>query len=201
MKTTIDDSWDKVWKNFTGLNIFGQWMFKSKEKAFSKILKIYIPKDFSIVDVGTGSGNVLSIFRKLGYKNSIGIDPSINSISLCEMKGFKKNKDVFLSDSFKWKRKHDVVWSDGLLEHYDYIDMKNVAKSFVKMSKKLIGFTQPNPNSLITKFINKSAWEWERPYKKEDYIRVFESFGCHLIHFSYIHFKEQYFFIFERNEI
>jgi len=201
MKTVIDDSWDKVWKNFTGLNILGRWMLRSREKAFSKVLRIYIPKGFSVIDIGTGSGNGLAIFRKLGYKNSIGIDPSPHSIALSEKRGFKKNKDVFLSDSFKWRKKHDFVWSDGILEHYDYIDMKNIAKSFVTMSKRFIGFVQPNPNSLVIKLMNKSGWEWERPYKKEDYIRLFESLGCQLIHFSYIHFREEYFFIFERNEL
>lgn len=195
----IDKTWDNVWKDFSGLNIFGKLMFINKGRAFEKVLKIFIPKDFSIIDVGCGSGNVLAIFRKLGYKNSIGIDPSENALKNCKKKGFVIGKDVFKGDSTSWKKRYDVVWSDGLLEHFDYIPMKEIVRDFVRISKRFIGFAQPNPDSLIGKLSNKSGWEWERPYKEEDYIRVFESLGCNLIHSSKIHFREQFFFIFEKN--
>jgi len=193
----IDNSWDSVWRDFSGLNFFGKIMFYSKEKVFRKALKIFIPKDYSVIDVGCGSGNVLKIFRKLGYKNSIGIDPSEHAIRLCVQQGFERNKDIFRSDSKKWKRKHDVVWSDGLLEHYGYVDMKDIAEDFVKMSKQFIGFVQPNPHSVIGKFMSKSQWEWERPYEKEIYIKVFENLGCDLLSMEYINFKEQILYLFE----
>jgi len=200
----IDESWDSVWKDFSGLNSFGKIMIKSKEREFRRVLPIFIPKNYSIIDIGTGSGNVLKIIRDIGYKDSIGIDPSEHSMELCEKQGFKLGKDIFKGDSSSWKKKYDVVWSDGLLEHFDYVDMKEIAKDFVRMSKRFIGFVQPNPNSFIlktTKWLGKSEWEEERPYPKELYIKVFESLGYHLIHFSYINFKEDYLFIFEKNEV
>lgn len=200
----IDESWDKVWKDFSGLNSFGKLMIKSKERQFRKFLPIFMPKNSSIIDIGTGSGHVLKILRDIGYKDSIGIDPSENALEVCKRKGFIIGKDVFKGDSSSWKRKYDVVWSDGLLEHFDYADTKGIAKDFVRMSKRFIGFVQPNPYSLILKatgLLGKSGWEKERPYPKEFYIRLFESLGYHLIHFSYINFKEDYLFIFEKDEV
>jgi SAM-dependent methyltransferase len=203
MRKVVDESWDGVWKDFKGLNFFGKILYLRKEKAFREALNVYIPKKSSMVDVGCGSGNVLSILRKIGYRKSIGIDPSENALKACKMKGFLIGKDVFKGDSSSWKKKYDVVWSDGLLEHFDYVDMKEIAKDFVRMSNRFIGFAQPNPNSIILKIakaLGGANWEWERPYEKELYIKVFESLGFHLIHFSYINFKEEYLFIFEKSE-
>jgi SAM-dependent methyltransferase len=200
----IDKSWDKVWENFQGLNFFGRILMMNKKKKFEEVLPVYIPKKYSIIDVGCGSGNVLRIFRRSGYKNSIGIDPSDNALEVCKKKGFVLGKDIFKGDSSSWKKRHDVVWSDGLLEHFDYVTMKEIAKDFIKMSKRFIGFAQPNPNSLILKTakgLGELKWEWERPYTKELYIKIFESLGCHLIYFSYINFKEEYLFLFEKNEV
>jgi SAM-dependent methyltransferase len=200
-EVTIDKSWDRVWKNYEGLNAFGRFMMKNKEKVFEKIIPIYIPKNYSVIDIGCGAGHTLNIFRKIGYKNSIGIDPSKHSIELCEKINFIKNKDVFISDAKKWKGQKDVVMSHGLLEHFDYLIMKDLIKQFVRISKHFIILTQPNPNALISKLAQKTEWERERPYTEENYIKLFETMGCQLVHKSKINLNEFYFLIFEKNNI
>jgi SAM-dependent methyltransferase len=200
----IDDSWDKVWKNHEGLNVFGKILLDATEEEFKKILPMYIPKNYSIIEIGCGAGDTLDIFRRLGYKNVIGIDPSINSIRLCLQKGFVGNKDIFKNNSQEWKVKKDVVFSHGMLEHYDYVPMKEIARDFVRLARRFIVIVQPNPESLIItmrKKMTKSKWEWERPYTANDYIQMFTSLGFRIIYNSTInYFDEVYFMIFERGE-
>jgi SAM-dependent methyltransferase len=198
----IDGSWDKVWKSYEGLNIFGRKLIDATEEKFKEVLLMYIPKDFSIIEVGCGAGNTLAIFRRLGYKDVVGIDPSINSMRLCLQKGFVVNKDVFKNNSQEWKVKKDVVFSHGMLEHYDYVPMKEIAKDFVRLAKRFIVIVQPNPESIvhiIRKKVTKSRWEWERPYTANDYKQIFTSLGFRLIYETTInYFHEDYFMIFER---
>jgi len=197
----IDKSWDKIWKSYEGANIFGRFMYRMKEKEFEKSFKMFIPKkSTSIIEIGCGSGTTLKIIRRLGYRNSIGIDPSENSMKLCKKIGFKLKKDVFQIDASKWIEKEDVVFSDGMLEHFSYDDLKDLAKEFARISKRFIILAQPNPHALISHLVQKDEWEWERPYDANTYIKVFESLGFNCVYQSTINFREQYYLIFERGE-
>jgi len=195
----IDKSWDRVWKNYEGANIFGRFMYRMTKREFEKSFRMFIPKkSTSIIEIGCGSGVTLKIIRMLGYRKSIGIDPSENSMRLCKKLGFRLNRDVFQMDASRWKEKKDVVFSHGMLEHFSYDDMKGLAKEFARISKRFIIIVQPNPHALISYFIQKDEWEWERPYDANTYIKVFESLGFNCIYQSTINFREQYYLIFER---
>ncbi|MBD2015733.1 class I SAM-dependent methyltransferase [Microcoleus sp. FACHB-53] len=66
------------------------WWFVGRRHLLSKLLKqLALPKDASILDVGTGTGSNLSVLRELGYTAVKGIDSSIEAIHYCHEKGFK----------------------------------------------------------------------------------------------------------------
>lgn len=117
-------SWDEIWKNFKGLSLLGRILKRKQKKTLNKILKkIKLPKNAKIIDIGCGSGFTLAFFRELGYKNSIGIDLSRNSLALCnKFFGFKNGKDVFLMDARNINfsdNSFDLVFFDGLLENFE----------------------------------------------------------------------------------
>jgi cyclopropane fatty-acyl-phospholipid synthase-like methyltransferase len=90
----VGRDWDEIWENFKGLNWFGRRLKKEQGRVLKKILsEIKLARSAKIVDVGCGPGFTLSLFRGLGYDNSIGIDLSNNSLTLCnKLFGFKGEK-------------------------------------------------------------------------------------------------------------
>jgi len=89
----------------------------------------------------------------------------------------------------------DLVFSDGLLEHFK--DFSTIAKEFCRISKKWILLFQPNQTSFFgilkrfgEKFIRVS-WEKEYLYKKEDYVKTFSNLDFNLVKFGGINFNEE----------
>lgn len=200
-------TWDEIWKDFKGLNWFGRRLKKEQRKILEKILdKIKLAKESRIVDVGCGSGFTLAFFRELGYKNSIGIDSSKKSLEVCDkLFNFKNGKDVFLMDTRKLRfhnNSFDLVFSDGLLEHFK--DISSIAKDFCRITNSWILLFQPNQASLFGK-IKKLAenffqvsWEKEYFYTKEDYVKVFSRYGLKLVDSGGINFNEQMWLLLRR---
>jgi len=202
----MERNWDEIWKDFKGLNWFGRRLKKEERKVLKKILEeIKLPKEAKVIDVGCGSGFTLSFFREFGYKNSIGIDNSKNSLKVCEkFFNFKKGKDIFFMNARNIKfpdNSFDLVFSDGLLEHFE--DFTDIAKEFCRISKSWILLFQPNQTSFFGKirrfeenFIRVS-WEKEYLYKKENYVKVFYKFGFKLVNSGEINFNEVMWLLFK----
>jgi cyclopropane fatty-acyl-phospholipid synthase-like methyltransferase len=194
--------WDDVWKNFDNMNWFGRRFKNEQRKAIEKVLnKISLESGAKIIDVGCGTGYTLFFFRSLGYRNSIGIDRSSNSIKICnKLFKFVENKDVFKKDIVKDKiGKFDLVFSDGLLEHYKPI--RPLVKVMCSISKKWVLLFQPNQKSLFSKIKYKfgsKEWEKEYFYTKEDYIKEFETFGFKLQYDKNLNFNEEMILLFKK---
>jgi cyclopropane fatty-acyl-phospholipid synthase-like methyltransferase len=189
--------WDEIWRDFKGLNILGRFFKRSQSKALRKILeKIDLKKNAKIIDIGCGAGHTLKYFRMLGYRNSVGVDISINSIKLCnKLFGFKLGKDVFRKDITKSRvDKYDLVFSDGMLEHFK--DPSKLVKGICNSSRKWILLFQPNAKSLIGRLKNiseklgKASWEEEHEYVLSDYMKMFEGSGFELYGYGTFHFGE-----------
>jgi ubiquinone/menaquinone biosynthesis C-methylase UbiE len=202
-------TWNEIWKDFKGLNWFGRRLKKEQRKALKKILyKIELPKDAKIIDIGCGAGFILAFFREFGYKNSVGIDNSKNSLKICEkFFNFKEGKDIFLMNARNIKfsnNSFDLVFSDGLLEHFE--DFSDIAKEFCRISKSWILLFQPNQTSLFGKLkrftenFMKVSWEKEYLYKKEDYVKTFSKFGFKLVDSGGINFNEQMWLLYKKEE-
>jgi cyclopropane fatty-acyl-phospholipid synthase-like methyltransferase len=202
-----EKSWDSIWKNYHGLNFLGKMHKKSQFNMLDKITKmIRLDKKIKIIDCGCGAGHTLNFFRMLGYKNSIGTDISKNAINLCNKNYFFiENNDVFNIDiikSKKFHRKFDMVFSDGMIEHFKETD--SISKALCDISKKWILLFQPNHFSLLGKIkevsekLGKSSWEKEYDYSKEDYERMFLKNGFKLTYFKNFHYGESFCLLFRR---
>lgn len=77
-------------------------------------------REISILDCGCGQGVLISILRRLGYKDVIGIDVSMEQVELARSTGVT---GVFLEDIFDHAKSHsetyDVIIAIDVAEHFD----------------------------------------------------------------------------------
>lgn len=196
-------TWNNEWKDFRKPNFFGQRLHKEQKNIIRKILReIKIKRSVRILDMGCGSGRTLKWFREFGFKNSIGIDSSKNSIELCKRRGFRINKDVFLMDGTKTKfngKSFDLVFADGLLEHFK--DFSPFVKEMCRLSKKYVLITQPNHFSFygrILTLLNRHCNVHEYSYKMRDFINAFRKFGFEFVKKKDYNFNEQFALLFQK---
>jgi SAM-dependent methyltransferase len=186
-----EKTWDEVWEKTEELPWFRRKSHEFIKTGLKRILTwTKISKNARIVDVGCGSGTTLYFFRDLGYRNSIGIDSSQHSIRTCEkLFGFKRGKDVFLTDATKTgfrSGEFDLVFSNGLLEHF--ANFTPLVKEMCRISKQHILLFQPDPTSLVARFLSFSrklgffSGPKEYFYDKRVYQNTFSKFSFKLIH-------------------
>ena len=184
------DVWEASWDNiddtvYSKRNIVSRLGFFILKKTLKNIIdKTRLKKSSRIIEVGCGSGKGLSYFREFGFKNSIGIDYSLNALRNCRARGFEIKKDVFLMNASKTKFKKasfDLVYSEGLLEHYK--NFTPIAKEFSRISRRYILIAQPDHYSFLGKMLNKIVSRFEKGHVKEysyrmsDFVNAFKKLG------------------------
>ncbi|MDO5851191.1 MAG: methyltransferase domain-containing protein [Methanobacteriaceae archaeon] len=78
------------------------------------ILK-YVPKDYSILDVGCATGGLLYELKKRGFKNLEGLDPSPVCARLTNEKGIKSSTGSIFENNLN--KKYDCIILTHVLEH------------------------------------------------------------------------------------
>jgi 2-polyprenyl-3-methyl-5-hydroxy-6-metoxy-1,4-benzoquinol methylase len=106
---------------------------KETENRFNNIfnfLQPHIIKESSILDIGCATGALLSIFKKNGYEDVTGVDPSE---SCCKIAKEYYDVNVIHSDIFKFKteKKYDLIILSGVLEHI--YDLQTLIKQVKEM--------------------------------------------------------------------
>ena len=168
--------WDSFWKE-SKFPLSTRLGFGFEERAIKSLFeKLNLDKNTKIVDLGCGQGRTLSYIRNMGFRNSFGVDSSEEALYACERRGFEIGKDVFLMSS----RKADVLFSQGLLEHYLKKDWKPIIKSMVDTGAKTIILMQPLTKSLTFRAIKRlngfTLQENEYDYELLDYMVAFDKF-------------------------
>jgi len=99
-----------------GKNIFGYSVYKifSNPTLFS-LQKLNLKKNYSILDVGCGSGDVLLSLSRLGFSSLYGIDPYIKKEVY--RKGLEIRKQTIFE--INKEKKFDVIMMHHSLEHMD----------------------------------------------------------------------------------
>ena len=89
--------------------------YRRGERRAIDILFENIPRHYSVLDVGCGSGTGMTYLRDKGYASLRGIELNHKKVELCKRKGL----DVFLGDSesILFPGKFDVIWSSHSFEH------------------------------------------------------------------------------------
>ncbi|WP_424355695.1 class I SAM-dependent methyltransferase [Methanobacterium sp. MBAC-LM] len=179
---------NQVWSNY--------W---SKKRSFLKLteytptyinLKRYfrsldIPKDAKILDAGCGTGKLASFWTNEGY-DVIGIDLSDKALEITGKKGVKTCKaDILEGLSFE-DDYFDLVYSDGLLEHFE--DPEPILRELFRVSNTYILTLVPRIElySQIMQFVLKPPKEYKRA--DSEWINIHERLKPGIIHSKAIKF-------------
>lgn len=155
MNETLDK---KKWNNFWKLNKNSRFTQKSWSKIrMMNLLDGIVEKNMNILDAGCGSG-FFSYYFISKKCNVYSVDYSDDALKitrkLTNNKSFAYLKEDLLSLEFgrKYAEKFDIIFSDGLLEHFSESNQKIIMDNFIKAKKK---------DGIITTFVpNKFSW-WE----------------------------------------
>ncbi|MDP3888625.1 MAG: class I SAM-dependent methyltransferase [bacterium] len=198
--------WAEYWRNYQGVTKIGAW---SQGQALEKVLTILCKKiknkKLKIIDLGCGEGRTLLEFKKNGFVNIIGVDYTKESLKICQKKGLILNKDIFFDDALKTRFNNcefDLVFSEGLLEHYK--DPTNAIFEMARISKKYILIIQPNHFSfygltiaLLGPFLRNNVREFS--FTKKYFVRKFKNVGFKLEAEEYTPCGEFFILLFVRN--
>lgn len=209
-ETDVKKLWEEHWTEGASIEAHASWIGKRlRKRRLELISELLQPlsKNLSIVDMGCGGGRTLTVIRENGFKNSIGIDYSIEALKHCEEKGFIINKDVFLIDakSTPYLDKHfGITFSEGLWEHFTnpepFIDEQ------IRITNKYLIVIQPDHFSFFGCLL-KIAWDMfaskaggvkEYSFKIKYFIKYINNKGFKLIDRKGTLFNEQAVLLFQR---
>lgn len=189
----MEHTWDDTWKEYKGLNFFGR---RLKEADYRAILKLTKSEDVgNVLEVGCGAGEITQ--KLMRHWKVIGIDNSPNSVRICTENGLDV-RQMDASDIKFDNSSFDLVYSDGLLEHFE--NFEPFVKEMCRVAKKLVIITQPNHFSIYHKIIHKMGGipVHEYTYTVDDFSKIFEKFGFKLVSKIGVNMNEQWGLLFER---
>lgn len=149
----------KEWNNF--------WSSKQKDDQFKKpswskrriinVLDKYIDRDMTVLDAGCGSGFFSNYFISKGCK-VYSLDYSEKALEIArkvtQNRAFKYLKRDLLDENLgsEFRNTFDLIFTDGLFEHFSKGEQEKIMKTFIAMKKKdgLIVTFVPNRYSFWT---------------------------------------------------
>lgn len=154
----MQKEWNKFWS--------GKQNSQIKNPSWSKrrimnILDKYIDKDMTILDAGCGSGFFSNYFISKGCK-VYSLDYSEKALEIArkvtQSKAFEYLKRDLLDEDLahEFENTFDLIFTDGLFEHFSKEEQEKILKAFITMKKK---------DGLIVTFVPNrySFWTFIRP--------------------------------------
>jgi 2-polyprenyl-3-methyl-5-hydroxy-6-metoxy-1,4-benzoquinol methylase len=177
----IHDSWENYWRKNKDhkMTCLGKMITKQKQRKLMSLVSEFQFVD--MIDVGSGLGFCLDIFHHAGVK-ATGIDVSKTAVDVCLKKGFNASQRAVedVKDSY------DLVFSDGLLEHY--INFRRYAGELIRISNKYVLIIQSDHQTvmmrlllLLEQIFRKGQNIYEYNYRIKDFVNYFEEEGYELI--------------------
>lgn len=156
----------KIWSAYWTEKESWLWILKYTP-TYKKIVKMFraldLPKDAKILDAGCGTGKLASFWLNEGY-DVLGIDISDGALAITNKKGVKAIKaDIVKGLPFE-DNSFDLVYSDGLLEHF--VDPEPILAELFRVSKQYV-FTIV-PRISLFKTIIDAIIPPPKEYKKKD---------------------------------
>jgi SAM-dependent methyltransferase len=148
----------KEWNNFWSTKQDNQFKKVSwSKRRIMKILDRYIDKDMTVLDAGCGSGFFSNYFISKGCK-VYSLDYSEKALEIArkatQNKAFEYLKRDLLDESicFEFKNTFDLIFTDGLFEHFSKEKQEKILKTFITVRKRdgLIITFVPNRYSFWT---------------------------------------------------
>jgi 2-polyprenyl-3-methyl-5-hydroxy-6-metoxy-1,4-benzoquinol methylase len=149
-----ENKWDSFWNNKRD----SRFTRKSWSKIrMTKLLDQVTEKGMAVLDVGCGSGFFSNYFIYRGCR-VYSLDYSKEAIKITKELTHNRSEgylqDDIMDSGFgkKYSKKFDLIFSDGLLEHFSVNDQKKILDNLKAVKK---------PDGIITTFVpNKYSW-WE----------------------------------------
>ncbi|MFZ2071229.1 MAG: class I SAM-dependent methyltransferase [Halobacteriota archaeon] len=157
---------NKIWSEYWSEKESCLWILKFTP-TYKKIVKMFktinLPKDAKILDAGCGTGKLASFWLNEGY-DILGVDISDVALAITNKKGVKTMKaDIMKGLPFEDKS-FDLVYSDGLLEHF--VDPEPILTELFRVSKKYVLTFVPRISMLKT--VVDTFVPPPKEYKKKD---------------------------------
>ncbi|PIP24089.1 MAG: hypothetical protein COS25_02545 [Candidatus Nealsonbacteria bacterium CG02_land_8_20_14_3_00_37_10] len=149
---------EKTWNHFWKENTNSRFTKKSWSKTrMMKLLNGIVKENMNVLDAGSGSGFFSNYFISKGC-NVYALDYSEDALEitkrLTDNRARAYLKENLLDKSFgeRYEKKFDIIFSDGLFEHFSKEDQEEIMSNFKKIKK---------PSGIIATFVpNKYSW-WE----------------------------------------
>tara|TARA_E500000178_G_C17027077_1_gene758582 strand:+ start:79 stop:1332 length:1254 start_codon:yes stop_codon:yes gene_type:complete len=96
---------DYIWKEYLYHSRLSKHLVKNFNKVVKKIIKIVdSTKDNLFIDIGSNDGSLIQNYIDLGYKNILGIDPSLSASKLANSAGRRT-----LNSYFNYKKAESII--------------------------------------------------------------------------------------------
>ncbi len=183
MKLMNTEEWTSIWNSKIIKVLDFPWRFLMWRNYLKLLKQINIGSECKVLELGSGMG-INSFKLKKKFKCDVTLVDSCCSV-LEKSKEFFRNRNmkanIIKSDalSVKSKEKYDVVFSEGLLEHFSGKERKDIFKKHVELAKPngyIIVFV-PRDSRIywfIRKILNKiGLWYYnEEPFSEEEVLNL-----------------------------
>ena len=126
----------KMFTNYFYLSSTSKSFVKHFEDAAKKHIKdLRLSKKSHIIDVGSNDGIGLMPFKKLGYKNLIGIEPATNLAKISSKNGIKTiNSFLDFKTTKRIKKRADLILASNVFAHSN--DLETMTKCMMQLLSK-----------------------------------------------------------------
>jgi 2-polyprenyl-3-methyl-5-hydroxy-6-metoxy-1,4-benzoquinol methylase len=186
----VDGIMEKEWNNFWKDQQSNKLTKPSLSKIrMMRILDKYVVKNMTVLDAGCGSGFFSNYFISKGCKvysldyseKALEITKKITQNKACEyLRRDLQDESLCL----EFNNTFDLIFTDGLFEHFPQLEQENILKMFMKLKNKtgLIVTFVPNRYSFWT--IIRPIFMWgieEVPFTLKELISLVEGVGQKII--------------------
>jgi len=114
------------------------WDIKRFEATAEQLIPHLNTQKARILDIGCATGGLLSVFKKRGYGNVFGVDPSPGcAASASRLHGINV-RIATLSELYRWDEKFDLIMMLGVLEHLNSVkEAVNAAARLLSLGGRL----------------------------------------------------------------
>lgn len=136
---------EKFYQKYVSVNtshLYGEFSIEDIKRQFPvwrKYFSKFLPnnKEAVIVELGCGNGGLIYWLKKLGYKNVLGVDASIEQIKYAKKLGITDIIHNNLIDFLRDKNEYcDIIFLRDVLEHFNKEEIMNIMSLVYKSLNK-----------------------------------------------------------------
>lgn len=171
----MDADWTAFWKRmpFRSLRLLGLYE-RLRFRTYKRMLAGIAFDD--IVDLGGGSGTMAKMLAEQFDVPGIVVDNNPAAYRIYRRMGRSPRTRYVRKDLFAYARKHDVVISDGLIEHFPRSERKRLLRHHKRLAKKYVLIFVPKKDWHVRAFLRFKHGH-EENYTRERLIAEVKSVG------------------------